>query len=52
MMMGEPVNVFGRSHGLCAAGELDSRLDRTSFGRSHGLLVMEELDPMCDGGDC
>ena len=52
MVTGEPVNVSGRSHGLCVTGELDSGPGRTSFGRSHGLYEMEELDPMCDGGDC
>ena len=52
MVTGEPVNVSGRSHGLCVTGELDSGSGRTSSGRSHELYVMEKLGPMCDGGDC
>ena len=52
MVAGEPVNVSGRSHGLCVTGELDSGPGRTSSGKSHGLYVMEELDPMCNGKDC
>ena len=52
MVMGEPVNISGRSYGLCVTGELDSGPGRTSSGRSHGLYVMEELDPVYDGGDC
>ena len=50
MVTGEPVNVSGRSHGLCVTGELDSGSGRTSSGRSHELYVMEKLGPMCDGG--
>ena len=41
MVMGEPVNVSGRSYGLCVTGELDSGLVRMSFGRSHGWYVIE-----------
>jgi hypothetical protein len=52
MVTGKPVNVSGRSHGLCVAGELDSGPSRMSSGRSHGSLVMEELDPMCNREDC
>ena len=52
MVTEEPLNVSGRSHGLCVTGELDSAPGRTSFERSHGLYVMEELCPMCDRGDC
>ena len=50
MVMGEPVNISGRSHGLCVTGELDSGPGRTSFERSHVLYVIEELGPVCDGG--
>ena len=50
MVMGEPVNVSGRSYGLCVTGELDSGPGRTSFERSHVLYVIEELGPVCDGG--
>jgi hypothetical protein len=49
---GLPVNVSGRSHGLCVAGELELEPRKTSSRRSHGLHVMEELVPMCDGKDC
>jgi hypothetical protein len=41
MVTGEPVNISRRSHGLCVAGELDSRPDKTSSRRSHGVA--------CDG---
>ena len=51
MVMGEPVNVSGRSHGLCVTGELDMEPGRTSSRRSRGLYVMKELGPMYDGGD-
>ena len=43
MVAGEPVNVSGRSYGLCVTGELDSGPGRMSSGRSHGLYVIEEL---------
>ena len=43
MVTGEPANVFGRSHGLCVAGELDLGPGRMASGRSHGLYVIEEL---------
>lgn len=35
MVAGEPVNVFGGSHGLYAAAELHSRHGIMSFGISH-----------------